>query len=100
MPEPPDSAVHLERLASNLDSALDKIEATRPFAKNLYQGRVYDLALRVLKEPGGVEALYARAHRFDRAGLFHGGDWAHPDTLQPSYVSGSLRGQAIHVAIE
>lgn len=100
MPEPPDSAVHLERLASNLDSALDKIEATRPFAKNLYQGRVYDLALRVLKEPGGVEALYTRAHRFDRAGLFHGGDWAHPDTLQPSYVSGSLRGQAIHVAIE
>lgn len=89
-----------ERLARQMADAIATVANAKPFAKNLYQGRVYDLVVRLLKEPGGAEAMYALAPRFDDAGLFYGGDWASPEILQPALVSPSLRGAAFYVAIE
>ncbi|MCO6440075.1 MAG: hypothetical protein J5I81_03085 [Nitrococcus mobilis] len=89
-----------ERLAAQLAEELDRLEAVKPFAKLNYQGHICDLTLRLLKEPQGVQWLYEQAARFDRAGVFYGGDWAHPALLQPALVSASVRGPALSVAIE
>lgn len=89
-----------ERLAAQLAEALDRLEAVKPFAKLNYQGQVCDLTLRLLKEPQGVRLLSEHAVRFDRAGVFYGGDWAHPASLQPALVSASVRGPALGVALE
>ena len=59
-----------------------------------------ELALRLLKEPDGVAALYRHAGRFDGAGVFYGGDWAHPDRLQPDFVTQSLHTKGITLAVE
>lgn len=88
------------RLAAQFSEALDQLEGVKPFAKLNYQGHICDLALRLLKEPQGVEWLYEHAPRFERAGVFYGGDWARPALLQPTLVSASLRGPALSVAVE
>ena len=89
-----------ERLAGQFSAALDQLESVKPFAKLNYQGHICDLTLRLIKEPQGVERLYEHAPRFDRAGVFYGGDWARPGALQPALVSASMRGPALSVAVE
>jgi hypothetical protein len=51
---------------------------------------VLDIAARVLGQPGGVSALYARAGALDAAGLFAGSDWDSPATLLPQLVGLTL----------
>lgn len=89
-----------QRLARQLSGALDTLEQARPLAKALHQGEVYTVALRLLREPGGVETLYAEAPRFDAAGVFHGSDWDHPGVLEPTWVSTSLHARGATLAIE
>lgn len=88
------------RLARRLASALDTLEAARPLAKALHQGEVYTVALQLLREPGGVEDLYAEAPRFEDAGVFRGGDWDHPDVLDPTWVSSSLHARGATLTVE
>lgn len=80
-----------ERLESLFDQALMRLEQARPFAKLSHQGPVLDLARRLMAEPGGFDALYARAERLDRAGLFTGTDWAQPETLLPTMTANAVR---------
>ncbi len=88
------------RLAGQLREALDKVAASRPFAKTLHQGHVFDLTVRLLREPGGAAAIYPMSPDLESAGVFHGSDWDTPDRLQPALAGGSLRGEAVSVAVE
>lgn len=96
-PTSPDRAA---KLAAQLDAAIAEVGRAKPFAKSLYQGHVFDLTVRLLKEPGGAAAIHALAPRLDPAGVFHGGDWDAPERLQPGLAGASLRGAAYYVAIE
>jgi len=94
------SANRTARLADDFRDALARLAESRPFAKALHQGKVFDLTIRLLREPGGPEAIYAMAPQFEQAGLFSGGDWDVPEQLQPELAGGTLRGEAFGVAIE
>ncbi|MFP3940589.1 MAG: hypothetical protein ACLF0P_09810 [Thermoanaerobaculia bacterium] len=88
-------------LARRMAQALDELERARPFAKASHQPWAFDLALELMRSSEGLAQLYGMAPRFDPAGLFHGGDWAHPANLQPSFVTNTLRGGHPHfVAVE
>ncbi|MEX2587786.1 MAG: hypothetical protein WD602_07345 [Actinomycetota bacterium] len=89
-----------ERLTKRLTRALDLLEDARPMAKALYQSEVFEIAIRLLKEPDGPELLYDQAPRFESAGVFHGGDWDDPAKLQPRFVEAALTGHPLSVAIE
>ncbi len=85
------SAERLTQLTAKLDAAGERLAAARPFAKQTQRGAVLDLTRRLMLEPGGVEAVYGRAERLERAGLFHGTDWADPEILQPALAARTLR---------
>lgn len=88
------------RTASKFAAALQRLIEARPVGKPLHQGRVLDLAIQLLKMPGGLYVLLEHAPRFDQAGLFQGSDWAKPDRLQPRFARQSLCGAARFVALE
>lgn len=88
--QPVDETPPLQRLTRLFDDALGKLEATSRFAKATAQGPVLDIACRLLAHPGGAEVVYDRAGRLETAGVFHATDWAHPETLQPTLVAGTL----------
>ncbi|MGD2083709.1 MAG: hypothetical protein PVF91_12140 [Chromatiales bacterium] len=88
-----DHEQRIRELEQRFSDALAQLEVTRPFAKSLHIGRVLDQAARLLKQPGGVQALFGHAHRFDGAGVFAESDWAAPERLQPALVELTLRGE-------
>lgn len=88
------------RLASGLREAVAKVGQSRPFGKPLHQGQVFELTVRLLREPGGPAAAYALAPELEAAGVFYGGDWDKPDQLRPELARGSLCGDATAVAVE
>jgi hypothetical protein len=96
----PDSSERIARLERQLCAALDTLEAARPLAKALHQGELFTVAVRLLKEPGGLEVLYGEAPRFEEAGAFHGGDWNHPTFLDARFVSASLHAGGATLAVE
>ncbi|MBD3167526.1 hypothetical protein GF324_13075, partial [bacterium] len=61
-----------QRLES-FDRAFTELEAAAPFAKARYQTQVYRTAGDLMDTMEGMEALLTRSHRFDEAGVFHGG---------------------------
>lgn len=69
---------------------LQTMAQARPFAKPVHQNRLFSLAQKILKLPGGAQALFAHAPAFDSAGLFWGSDWENPGHLQPALTRGSL----------
>lgn len=71
--------------------ALDKLEQAKPFAKCLYQTEVFQLAIELADSDDGLSFIYQNAHRFDKAGVFHGGLWEDPTKMQSSFVGGSLK---------
>lgn len=79
-----------ERLASTLDVAIERLERSRAFAKTRHQRPVLDVVGRLLRSPGGIEAVFERAGRMDAAGLFSGSDWDSPAALLPQLVGASL----------
>lgn len=96
----PTQSIRSERLFKRLKRALDLLESARPMAKALYQSEVFEITIRLLKEPDGPELLYEQAPRFEAAGVFHGGDWDDPAKLQPRFVEAALSGHPLSVAVE
>ncbi|MEH7155477.1 hypothetical protein [Neobacillus drentensis] len=82
---------HTSALKGKFEAAIDKLEQAKPFAKSLYQTEVFQLAIELASSDEGLIVLYQNAHRFDQAGVFHGGLWEDPTKMQPSFVGGSLR---------
>lgn len=77
-------------LVARFERALAKLERTSPFAKMTAQAPVLDLACRLLAEPGGTEAIYAKAEAIERSGIFADSEWDSPEILQPSLTTGTL----------
>lgn len=95
----PDS--NTEQAAARFDQAVEQLATARPFAKVNHIGRVLDLARRLLAASGGPGQLYARAADYDRAGLFHGSDWANPAILKAKFVPATFdHGDARLVTLE
>lgn len=82
-----------ERLSGTLDVALERLEQARPFAKARHQRPVLDVLARLMAVPGGIEMIYDRAARMDKAGLFVGSDWNMPTALLPQLSSQTLEGE-------
>jgi len=79
------------QLADKLDASLEKLSQARSFAKALHSGPVLQTARRLLTVPDGAALLYERAPELDRAGVFAGSDWAHPEILQADVAAQTLR---------
>ncbi len=90
----------LERLARDFEQVLDRLQDTRAFAKGVHQTRLFSVAMKLLKEPGGVDVLYGYAARFDAAGVFTGGVWDQPDDLQPKLARMALLGEGMNPPVE
>lgn len=90
----------LPRLESRFVQALDTLDAALPVSKILHQNHVFELTSRLLKERGGPQVLYRHAPRFEEAGVFQGGDWAHPARLRPELVSHVLHQRGPVLALE
>jgi hypothetical protein len=100
--DPPQSSAPgaIEPLIRELERDLDNLEAAKPFAKALHQSRVLGVAQKLLESREGLEALDRAAPRFGGAGLFAGGDWDHPDLLQPLLVRDTLLARGSNQALE
>ncbi|MEQ9325473.1 MAG: hypothetical protein RIF41_40275 [Polyangiaceae bacterium] len=90
----------LDRLATKLDEAIDEVAKAKKFAKSKYQTDVFQLVEALMGHADGHRVLYARAHRFDEAGVFVGGPWADPSKLQPPLVAGSLAASGVYPVVE
>lgn len=82
------------------ERVLANLEAARSFGKIVHQSRVLAQGQKLLDSESGIALLYASAARFDAAGLFTGGDWEHPENLQPALVRGTLQGGGPNAAVE
>ena len=92
---------HRHKLEGLLDAAIERLERARHFAKASHQTAALDITRRLGAQPGGVEAIYARIGRLDTAGIFHGGDWEHPKSLQPGLAANTLwQGDKITATLE
>jgi len=88
------------RLAEDFEQVLERLEAARSFGKAMQQQQLMARAQKLLRSPQGIQHLYAFAPRFDMGGVFAGGDWENPHMLQPTLVSGTLRGGGINATLE
>lgn len=77
-------------LLDKLDDALSAMARAPSFARPGKAGRVFDVARRVMLEPGGCIALERRTPQLEQAGIFEGSDWATPQILQPALTRHSL----------
>ncbi len=82
-----------DRLIGTLDLAIERLERSRPFAKERHKGPVLDLVSRILLLPGGMDAVGVRAIRMDGAGVFSGSDWDRPETLLPQLSGTTLQSE-------
>ncbi|MCM2129441.1 hypothetical protein [Larsenimonas rhizosphaerae] len=80
----------LARLELQLDDAVDRLADAPSVSRVGRAGRVFDIARRVLMEPGGCGTLEARARAMEEAGIFEGSDWARPGILLPTLTRHSL----------
>ncbi|MGG1679778.1 hypothetical protein ACIFOT_29280 [Neobacillus sp. NRS-1170] len=88
-------------LKGKFEDALYRLDQAKPFAKSLYQTDVYQLAIELSYSYDGMNILFENAHRFDKAGVFLGGQWEDPTKMQPPLVGGSLRSkQGVNSIIE
>ncbi|WP_342631188.1 hypothetical protein [Marinobacter alkaliphilus] len=84
-------AVNIDRLVQKLDESIVALEESRPFAKAGKLPKLFDLARRVLLQPGGCEVIEARSRKLEQAGVFADTDWADPSILLPSLTTYSLQ---------
>ncbi|KEF30634.1 MAG: hypothetical protein EP339_08140 [Gammaproteobacteria bacterium] len=92
-------AVNMDALAERLDHSIESLEQSRPFARAGKLPRVFDIARRILQQPGGCEIVEARAQRLEQAGVFVGTDWADPAILLPSLTTFSLQSQSADTVV-
>ncbi|GLQ38396.1 hypothetical protein GCM10007908_20160 [Rhizobium albus] len=81
----------LAETVGQFDRMLEQLENASSFAKANYQGRLLDVARRIMVNDGGLAVLRDRVARADAAGLFAGSDWDRPEALLPGLVGGTLR---------
>lgn len=86
----PGNDARAQALLEKLETAINRLQQTRPFAKAAHQPAVLELSARLIQQPGGLQALYQLAPRIDNAGLFDGTDWAEPGSLLPGLVLSTL----------
>lgn len=84
-------AVNLDKLVQRLDESIQALEESRSFNKAGKLPRVFDIARRVLLQPGGCQVIEARTQRLEQAGVFAGTDWVEPGILLPSLTTHSLQ---------
>lgn len=84
----------LQRISERFDAVLERMSGGRSFAKASMLAQALDVAWRLLRTPGGMDAVYARVARIEAAGLFSGSDWEHPEVLQPGITVETLRTSA------
>lgn len=83
--------VNIDRLVQKLDESIVALAESRPFAKAGKLPKLFDLARRVLLQPGGCEVIEARSRKLEQAGVFADTDWADPSILLPSLTTYSLQ---------
>lgn len=88
------------RLAADFERILSRLEASRAFGAGVHLNRLLSQAQKLLRSRDGVAYLYEQATRFDAAGVFNGGDWARPELLQPTLVTGTLHGGGMNAIAE
>lgn len=88
------------RTEAAFESALQNLEAARDFAKSRYQTELFRLAAEALDSDEGLRMVRRHAHRFDAAGVFHGGPWERADRLVPELVPAGLRGEGVYPTVE
>jgi hypothetical protein len=84
-------AVNIDKLVLKLDESIVALAESRPFAKAGKLPKLFDLARRILLQPGGCEAIETRARALEEAGVFVGTDWADPSILLPTLTTYSLQ---------
>lgn len=84
-------AVNMDKLVQRLDESIQALEESRPFARAGKLPRVFDIARRVLLQPGGCQVIEERAERLELAGVYAGTDWSEPSILLPSLTPHSLQ---------
>lgn len=90
-----------DTLEKSLQSAVQRLDRARPFAKPGMAPSVLELARRLLLRPDGIERLYGWTPRLDSAGVFAGSDWQHPETLLAGLVANTFeQGDRQAVTIE
>lgn len=87
-------------LKNRFETALDRLEEAQSFAKSMYQTDVFQLAIELARSDDGLVILYGHAHRFDKAGVFHGGPWEDPAKMQAPLAGGSLKLKGVQSIIE
>lgn len=85
---------------ADFEQILGKMEQARPFAKYTHQSRLLGAARKLLATQAGIELLDCHAGDYESAGAFTGGDWDHPECLQPGLVRASLLGGGARLALE
>lgn len=80
--------------------ALETLESAFSYAKSMYQPDVLQAAAKIMNDEKGMTYLYSYAKRFDESGLFEGGPWNEPSTLQPELVTGSLMASGMTSIVE
>ena len=96
-----DASDHLKAMTANFDAALEALAGAGSSARRNHIGELLDAARQLLGTEGGADKLFERAHRFDRAGVFQGSDWATPESLQARFVPETFeKGDARTVTLE
>lgn len=95
-----DTTTQEQQLSERFEQALTELENAPAFAKARYQTPVFRLATDLLDQEQGAALLFEFAHRFDSAGVFHGGPWEDPSKLLPELVGVGLKGEGVYPSIE
>ncbi|WP_112324331.1 hypothetical protein [Oceanibium sediminis] len=88
-----DSRAKAAWLSDTLDTAIERLRKAHPSAKLLEQSVVLDVVGQLLPTDGGLDVIRERAIQMDRAGLFAGSDWDHPEALLPQISGNTLMAQ-------
>ncbi|WP_075879713.1 hypothetical protein [Vreelandella massiliensis] len=78
-------------LVDKLDDAIHQLAQEPAFSKAAKLPQMMESARQVLLEPGGCEAIEARAAELEEAGVFSGSDWETPQYLVPSLTTYALK---------
>ncbi|WP_158736160.1 hypothetical protein [Alteribacillus sp. YIM 98480] len=76
---------------NTFEAAFNNLQQAAPYAKEMYQNHVFQVAKKLAETREGIKELYEFAPKFEEAGVFEGGPWENPSKLQPALVNGSLR---------
>ncbi|MEX2475969.1 hypothetical protein [Marinobacter sp.] len=86
---------------AKFDEALKQLTLARQSDPKARNSEVLAVALTVMAEPDGLNALSARVAAMESKGLFANTDWGKPAILQPALAARTLRqGAPDYTAIE